>query len=126
MLLWGNLGHPGSSDGQEFACNAGDTDSVPGLGRSLGEGNGYPLQYSCLGNPGGGGAWWTTVHGVTKEPRHNLVTMQRGQSRDRLKDAVLEDLTDEATGQGMSRASKSKKSQWMDSPFGRRVAPSTP
>jgi len=44
------------------ACNAGD----PGLGRSLGEGNGNPLQYSCLKNPMDRGAWWVTVHGVAK------------------------------------------------------------
>ena len=41
----------GGSDGKESACNAGDPGSIPGLGRSLGEGNGYPLQYSCLRNP---------------------------------------------------------------------------
>ena len=44
-------GFPGSSDGKESACNAGDTGSIPGLGRSPGEGNGNPLQYSCLKNP---------------------------------------------------------------------------
>ena len=67
MLLWGNLGHPGSSDGQEIVCNAGDPDSIPGLGRSLGEGNGNPLQDSCLKNPMDRGAWWDTVHGAAKE-----------------------------------------------------------
>ena len=41
-------------------------DSIPGLGRSPGEGNGTPLQYSCLGNPMDGGAWGATVHGVTR------------------------------------------------------------
>ena len=48
-------------------ANAGDTSSVPGSGRSPGEGNGNPHQYSCLGNPIDGGSWWDTVHGVTKE-----------------------------------------------------------
>ena len=48
-------------------ANAGDPGSIPGTGRSLGEGNGNPLQYSCLGNPTDRGAWWTTVLGVTKE-----------------------------------------------------------
>ena len=48
-------------------CNAGDPRSVPGLGRSLGEGNGNPLQYSCLGNFMDRRAWWVTVNGVTKE-----------------------------------------------------------
>ena len=51
----------GDSDDKESACNTGDMDSIPELGRSPGEGNGNPLQYSCLGNPTGRGAWWTTV-----------------------------------------------------------------
>ena len=42
---------PGGSDGKESACNAGDSGLIPGLGRYPGEENGYPLQYSCLGNP---------------------------------------------------------------------------
>ena len=46
--------------------NAGDLGSIPGSGRSPGEGNGNPLQYSCLENPMDGGAWWATVHGVAK------------------------------------------------------------
>ena len=48
---------PGGSDGKASAYNVGDPDLVPGLGRSPGEGNGNPLQYSCLGNPMEGGAW---------------------------------------------------------------------
>ena len=47
-------------------ANAGDTGLMPRSGRSLGEGNGNPLQYSCLGNAMDRGAWWATVHGVTK------------------------------------------------------------
>ena len=54
------------SDGKESACNAGDPASIPGSGKSLGEGNGNPLQYSCLENPKEREAWQTTVHGVTK------------------------------------------------------------
>ena len=54
------------SDGKESACNTGAPGLVPGLGRSSGEGNGYPLQYSCLGNPMDRGAWQATVHGVAK------------------------------------------------------------
>ena len=50
-------GFPGDSDGKESACNAGDPGLVPGLGRSPGEGNGNPLQYSCLENPMDRGAW---------------------------------------------------------------------
>ena len=57
---------PGSSDSKQSACNAGDLGLIPGLGRSPGEGNGNPLQYSCLGNPMDRGAWWATVHGVTE------------------------------------------------------------
>ena len=48
-------------------ATAGDVSSIPGSGRSPGEGNGNPLQYSCLGNPMDRGAWRTTVHEVTKE-----------------------------------------------------------
>ena len=48
------------------ASNVGDTGLIPGLGKSPGEGNGNPLQYSCLENPMDGGAWWATVHGVAK------------------------------------------------------------
>ena len=55
---------PGSSEVKASAGNAGDLGSIPGLGRSPGEGNGTPLQYSCLENPMDGGAWWATVHGV--------------------------------------------------------------
>ena len=57
---------PGGSDNKEPDCNAGDLGSIPGLGRSPGEGNGNPLQYSCLENSMDGGAWQATVHGVAK------------------------------------------------------------
>ena len=57
---------PGDSDGKASAYNVGDPGSISGLGRSSGEGNGNPLQYSCLENPMDGGAWWATVHGVAK------------------------------------------------------------
>ena len=56
----------GGSKGKESACNEGDLGSIPELGRSPGEGNGNPLQYSCLENPMDGGARWVTVHGVAK------------------------------------------------------------
>ena len=58
------MGFPGGSDGKASACNAGDLCSIPGLGRSPGEGNGNPLQHSCLENPMDRGAWQATVHGV--------------------------------------------------------------
>ena len=51
---------------KESACSAGDLASIPGPGRSPGEGNGNTLQYSCLENPMDGGTWQATVHGVTK------------------------------------------------------------
>ena len=57
---------PGGSDGKASAYNVGDPGSIPGSGRSPGEGNGNLLQYSCLENPMDGGAWLATVHGVTK------------------------------------------------------------
>ena len=60
----------GGSDGKEFACNAGDPGSIPGLGRSPGDGNGNPLQYSFLENSMNRGDWWATVHGVAKSWTH--------------------------------------------------------
>ena len=54
---------PGGSDGKASAYNEGDPGSIPGLGRSSGEGNSNPLQYSCLGNPMDRGAWRATVPG---------------------------------------------------------------
>ena len=66
------MGFPGGSDGKESACNAGDLGSIPGSGRSPGEGNGYPLQYSCLENP------------MTEEP--DRLQSMGSQSRARLSD----------------------------------------
>ena len=57
---------PGGSDGKECAYKVGDLGSIPGSERSPGEGNGNPLQYSCLGNPMDRKACWATIHGVTK------------------------------------------------------------
>ena len=59
-------GFPGGSEVKMPACNERDLDSIPGSGRSPGEGNGNPLQYSCLENPMDRGAWWAIVHGVAK------------------------------------------------------------
>ena len=64
---------PGGSVSKESACSAGDPGLIPGSGRSPGEGNGNPLQCSCLEKPTDRGAWWATVHGVTRV-RHDLVT----------------------------------------------------
>ena len=57
---------PGGSDGKASACNAGDLGLIFGSGRFPGEGNGKPLQYSCLENSMDARAWWATVHGVAK------------------------------------------------------------
>ena len=59
-------GLPWLLSGKESTCNAGDLGSTPGSGRTPGEGNGYLLQYSCLDNSIDRGAWWATIHGVTK------------------------------------------------------------
>ena len=61
---------PGGSDGKESACNVGDIDSIPGLGRSPGEENGYPLQYSCLENSMDRGGWGLQCMG-SQRVRHN-------------------------------------------------------
>ena len=59
-------GFSGGSARKESACNAGDLGSIAGSGRSSGEGNGNPFQYSCLEDPTDRGAWRATVHGVAK------------------------------------------------------------
>ena len=61
-----DMDFPGGSDGEVSACNAVDPGPIHGLGRSHGEGNGNPLQYSCLENPMDGGVWWATLSGVTE------------------------------------------------------------
>ena len=65
-LVVAQAGFPGGSEVKVSACNAGDLGSIPGWGRSPGEGNGNLLQHSCLENPMDGGAWWAIVHGVAK------------------------------------------------------------
>ena len=67
------MGFPHSSVGKESACNAGDLGLIPGVGRSPGEGNGNPLQHSCLENPMDRGAWQAIVHGVVRVV-HDLAT----------------------------------------------------
>ena len=62
--LLGKISFLGGSVVKNPSANAGDLGSIPGSGRSPGEGNGNPLQYSCLGNPMDRGAWWAAVHGV--------------------------------------------------------------
>ena len=78
MLISCPVGFPGSAEVKVSAWNVGDPGSIPELGRSPGEGNGNPLQYSCLENPMEGGAWWATVHGVAKsQTRLSHFTSQR-------------------------------------------------
>ena len=66
MCLKSLWGFPGGSDGKESAYNAGDWGLIPGLGSSPGEGNGNPLQYSCLENSTDREVWRATIHGVGK------------------------------------------------------------
>ena len=70
------MGFPCSSVAKNPPANARDVGSIPGSGRSPGEGNSNPLQYSCLGNPMVVGAWSATVHGITRVS-HNLTTKQK-------------------------------------------------
>ena len=60
------MGFPSSSGDKGSACSSGDLGSTPGLGRSPGDGNGNPLQYSCLENSIDRGAWWATAHGIAE------------------------------------------------------------
>ena len=73
--LWSVRGFPCGSDGKESACNARYLGWIHALGRSPGEGNGSPLQYSCLENLMGRGAWWATVHGVFSLAPHYLCSV---------------------------------------------------
>ena len=70
----------GGSVGKESACSAGDLGLIPGSGRSPGEGNGNPLEQSCLENPMDKGAWQATVHGDARVG-HNLATKERKSNR---------------------------------------------
>ena len=78
------MSSPGGSEVKASVCNAGDLGSILGLGRSPGEGNGTPLQRSCLENPKDGGAWRAAVHGVTKH-QTQLRDWEREKERDKLK-----------------------------------------
>ena len=66
IILFIKYGSSAGSDSKESACNAGDLGLIPEWGRSPGEGNGNPFQYSCLENSMGSRAWWATAHEVTK------------------------------------------------------------
>ena len=75
--LWFIMGFPGGSAGKESACNVEYLGLIPGLGRSPGEGNGNPLQYSCLENSMDRGAWQATVHGIAKSDMTEGLTLSR-------------------------------------------------
>ena len=70
------MGFPGGSDQKESACKAGDPGSAPELGRSPGERNNYPLQYSCQENPVERGAWWAPDHGFAKREMQTEIIMR--------------------------------------------------
>ena len=73
FILW-SVDFLGGSAAKNPPTNAGDVDSVPGWGRSSGEGNGNPFQYSCLRNPMDREAWWATVHGVSMQLNNKTTT----------------------------------------------------
>ena len=75
------MGLPCGSDSKELACNAGDSGLISGLGRCPGEGNGNPLQCSCLENPLDRGAWQATVHGVMESDTAEQLTLSPGLAR---------------------------------------------
>ena len=76
--FYSQRGFPGGSEVKASAWNVGDLGSIPGWGRFPGEGNGNPLQYSCLENPMDGGAWWATVHRVARSQKRlsNFTSLQ--------------------------------------------------
>ena len=88
------MGFPGASVVKNLPFNAGDLGSIPESGRSPGEGNGYPLQYSCLGNPMDKGAWYAIVLGVTKE---SDITATKQQQQ-----ILIRELLSEIQGSGSS------------------------
>ena len=110
---------PDGSDGKESSCNAGDLSSTPGLGRSPGEGNGYPLQYSCLENSMDRGIWWATVHGLTKSPT-KLKRLTPSLSKWKLKSLSLCSPTDYTVHEIL----QARTLEWVAFPFSRESSQS--
>ena len=81
-LIVSAQGFPGGSDGTVSAGNEGDPGLIPGLGRPSGEGNGNPLQYSCLENSMDRGAWWATVHWIAKNQTRLSTHMVHGRKEE--------------------------------------------
>ena len=75
------MGFLGGSDGKASVYNVGDPGAIPGSGRTPGEGNGNPLQYSCLGNPMDRGAWQATVHGIPESDTTERVSLSLSKNR---------------------------------------------
>ena len=75
MCIGYNKGFTGDSDNKEFACRVGDLGLIPGSGRCPGEGDGSPLQYSCLENDMDRGAWWSTDHWVTRLQKFLIILL---------------------------------------------------
>ena len=75
LTFWKKMGFPSNSDGEESACSAVDLGSIPGPGRSLGEGNSSPLQYSCLENSVDRGAWQAIVHRIAESDTTERLTL---------------------------------------------------
>ena len=88
-----DMGFICSSVGKESACNSGDPGSIPGLGRPLGEGNGNPLQYSCLENPTDRGAWQATVHEVARKDMIYASWKSHKEKRGRMVESLFKEIT---------------------------------
>ena len=88
-----DIDFPRSSVGKESACNSEDSGSIPGSGRSAGEGNGNPLQNSCLENPTDRGAWQATVHEVARKDIIYASWKSRKEKRGRIAESLFKEIT---------------------------------
>ena len=104
----GEAGFPDGAVGKNPPANAGEIDSIPGSGRSSGGRNGNPLQYSCLENPVDRGAWWATVHGVSKSGTR---LSDRAQGRSKATREIIFDCEPIKFGVGIGRKKRKPKAQ---------------